>query len=164
MSLGISVQAVMAGPNQGWCRVTPSMPDRVLMRPGRVVVHLVFGQDGTQVCLVDNQHAVQELAAQGADEPFADRVHPRSLDGGARDRGAGGFEDGVERGGEVGTAVADQESDVLEPRVEVHGQVAGSSGEGCPGLWARHDLEICHVDWAAALAYGVHDQVNRASH
>jgi hypothetical protein len=36
-----------------------------------------------------------------------------------------GLEDGVGRGGEVGAAVADQESDVLEPRAGVHGQVAG---------------------------------------
>ncbi len=45
-----------------------------LVRPGCVVVGLVFGQDGAQMCLAENQHAVQELAAQGADEPFADRV------------------------------------------------------------------------------------------
>ena len=52
-----------------------------LVRPGRVVVHLVFGQDGAQMALPEDQHAVQELPAQGADEALADRVHPRSLDG-----------------------------------------------------------------------------------
>ncbi len=57
----------------------------------------------------EDQHAVEELSAQGADEPFADRVHPRSLDSGAQDPGPGGLEDGVERGGEVRSAVADQE-------------------------------------------------------
>ena len=39
-----------------------------LVRPGRVVVHLVFGQDGAQVALPEDQHAVQELTAQGTDE------------------------------------------------------------------------------------------------
>jgi transposase len=67
-----------------------------LVRPGRVVVHLIFGQDGAQVALAEDQHAVEELSAQGADEPLADRVHARRLDGGAQDPGAGGLEDGVE--------------------------------------------------------------------
>ena len=96
-----------------------------LVRPGRVVVRLVFGQDGAQMRLAEDQHAVQELAAQGADEALADRVHPRRLDGGAQDPGAGGLEDGVERGGEVRSAVADQEPDVLEPLAEAEGEVAG---------------------------------------
>ena len=44
----------------------------------------------------EDQHAVEELAAQGADEPLADRVHARSLDSGAQDPGPRGLEDGVE--------------------------------------------------------------------
>ena len=47
-----------------------------LVGPGHVVMRLVVGQDGTQVCLAEDQHAVQELAAQGADEALADRVVP----------------------------------------------------------------------------------------
>ena len=54
-----------------------------LVRPGRVVVHLVFSQNGAQMALPENQHAVQELTAQDTDEALADRVHPQSL-GGAR--------------------------------------------------------------------------------
>ena len=77
------------------------------------------------MCLTEDQHAIQELAAQGADEALADRVHARSLDCGRQDPGAGGLEDGVERGGEVRAAVADQESDVLEPLAEGQGEVAG---------------------------------------
>src|ERR1017187_393438 len=46
---------------------------------GGVVVRLVFGQDGAQTSLAEDQHAVQELAAQGAGEALADRVHPRRL-------------------------------------------------------------------------------------
>jgi hypothetical protein len=72
-----------------------------LVRPGRVVVRLVFGQDGAQMPFAEDQHPVEELSAQGADEALAGRVHPRSPDGGAHDPGAGGLEDGVERGGEV---------------------------------------------------------------
>jgi hypothetical protein len=47
-----------------------------LVRPGRVVVHLIPGQDGVQVCRAEDQHAVEDLAAQGADKAFAGRVAP----------------------------------------------------------------------------------------
>jgi hypothetical protein len=75
-----------------------------LVRPGRVVVRLVFGQDGAQMCLAKDQDPVKEFAAQGADQAFTGRVHPRYLDGGAQDPGSGGLEDGVEGGGEVRSA------------------------------------------------------------
>jgi hypothetical protein len=68
-----------------------------LVRPGRIVVRLVVDQDGAQMLLAEDQHAVQKLAAQGADEPFAGRIHTWSLDRGAQDPGPGGLEDGVER-------------------------------------------------------------------
>src|ERR1019366_7773336 len=97
----------------------------VLVRPGRVVVHLVFGQHGAQMARPEDQHAVEELTAQSAGEALAGRVHPRSLDGGAQDPGAGGLEYGVEGRGEVRSAVADQESNALEPLAEGDGEVAG---------------------------------------
>ena len=62
------------------------------------------------MCRAEDQHPVQELTAQGADEALADRVHPRSLDGGAQDRGAGRLEDGVERGREVPVTVRNRKS------------------------------------------------------
>ena len=62
-----------------------------LVRPGRVVVHLVFGQDGAQVALAEDQHPVEEFSAQGAGEALADRVHPRSLDSGTQDPGTGNW-------------------------------------------------------------------------
>ena len=67
-----------------------------LVRPGRVVMRLVFGQDGAQMRLTEDQHTVEELPAQGTDKPLAGCIHPRRLDGGAQDPGAGGLEDGVE--------------------------------------------------------------------
>jgi hypothetical protein len=48
-----------------------------LVRLGRVVVGLVLDQDGAQMRLAEDQHAVEELAAQGADEAFAGRVGRR---------------------------------------------------------------------------------------
>ena len=72
-----------------------------LVRPGGVVIRLVSGQDGMQMSLPDDQHTVQEVAAQDAGQAFADRVHARRLHSGAQDPGTGGLEDGAERGGEV---------------------------------------------------------------
>jgi hypothetical protein len=37
----------------------------------------VLGENLPQVVLIDDQHPVEELPAQGADEPFADRVGRR---------------------------------------------------------------------------------------
>jgi hypothetical protein len=47
------------------------------------------------------------------------------LDRGAQDPGASDLEDGVERGGEVRSAIADQELNALEPFIEAEGEVAG---------------------------------------
>ena len=77
------------------------------------------------MALPRNQYAVQEFPAQGADGAFADGVHPRSLDGRAHDPGARGLENGVERGSDVRSAIADQEPDVLEPLTEGQSEVAG---------------------------------------
>jgi hypothetical protein len=47
-----------------------------LVRPGRVVVRLVFSQDRLQMSLADDQHAIQELATQGSEQALTDRVTP----------------------------------------------------------------------------------------
>src|SRR3984957_20294867 len=107
-----------------------------LMRPGGVVVLLVLGQDGPQVRFAENEAAIEELAPQRADEALAGRVHPRRLDGGARNGGAGGLEDSVEGAGEVRPAVREQEPEAPEPLAEVHGQVAGLPAN--PVAWGRH--------------------------
>ena len=67
-----------------------------LVRPGRAVMRLVLGQDGAQVALAEDQHAVEELSAQGTDKALGGCIHARRLDGGAQDPGAGGLEDSVE--------------------------------------------------------------------
>ena len=106
-------------------RVTICVGDMLsdaLVRPGRVVVRLIFGEDGAQVRLAVDQCPVGDFAAQGADEALADRVHPGRLAGAGQDPGAGWLKHGVERGGEVRPAVADQEPDVP-------GLLAGAEGE-----------------------------------
>jgi len=49
------------------------------MRVADVVVRRILGEHDAQVCLVENQHMVEDLAAQRADQSFADRVRPRRL-------------------------------------------------------------------------------------
>ena len=44
------------------------------VRPLRVVVVDVLGQDGAQVPLVQRDHVVEALPAEGADHPLGDRV------------------------------------------------------------------------------------------
>jgi hypothetical protein len=46
------------------------------VRPGSVVVRQVLGEYLAQVVLIDNQQPVEDLPAQGADHPFANRVVP----------------------------------------------------------------------------------------
>jgi len=75
--------------------------------------------------LAEDQHAVEELAPYGADETFADGVHPWSLHGGAQDPGAICLEDSVEVLGELRSAVADHQLDALEAFAEAEGQIAG---------------------------------------
>ena len=86
--------------------VPPARPrPRAAVRPGRIPgprrVSLVLDQDGAQMRLTEDQHAVEELAAQGTEEAFAGRVHPGSLDSSLQDPGAVCLENGVEGPGEV---------------------------------------------------------------
>jgi hypothetical protein len=47
------------------------------VRPAGVVMQYVLGQYPAQVLLIDDQAPVEEFPAQGADDPFADRVGRR---------------------------------------------------------------------------------------
>jgi hypothetical protein len=75
-------------------RVTICVGDMLgdaLVRPGRVVVRLIFREVRTQVRLAVDQRPVEDFAAQRADEALADRIHPGRLDGADQDSGADGL-------------------------------------------------------------------------
>jgi len=74
--------------------------------------------------LVENQQPVQQLAAQRADEPLADRVRARASGRDFHSDNAGAGQDRVEGFGELPGAVADQEPEVLGVIAEVHREVA----------------------------------------
>ena len=81
------------------------------VRPGCVVVAQVFGQHPAQVVLIDDQQPVEQLAAQGTDHPFADRVRSRRLRWAGENPDAFRREHGVEGAGELACAIPDQELD-----------------------------------------------------
>ena len=81
------------------------------VRSAGVVMRQVLGENLPQVVLIDDQHPVEELPAQGADEPFADRVRSGRLRRVGRDPGALGGEHGVEGAGELARTVPDRELD-----------------------------------------------------
>ena len=73
----------------------------------------------------EDQHPVETLATDGADEALGEGVGPRSPDRGPDDPDAVGAEDLVEARGELGVSVPDQELDRMGPFGEHHAQVAG---------------------------------------
>ena len=103
------------------------------MWPVFVEMALITAKYNGGVSLVDDQDAVEQFAADRSDEALGDRVRPRRphrrLDDPDIDRG----EHGIEGGGELGVAVADEEPEAPIGLVEVHEQVAGLLGEPLPG-------------------------------
>jgi hypothetical protein len=85
-----------------------------------IVVGLVLAQDLLQVGLVPDEGAVQELASAFPDPAFGDRIHAWRLDIAEHDPDASVGEDGVQRGGEVRSAVADHKLDPVRLLVKVH--------------------------------------------
>jgi hypothetical protein len=103
------------------------------VRPVLIVVGLVLAQDLLQMGLVPDEGTVQELAPASPDPAFDDRIHPGRLDAAQHGPDPGIAEDGIERGGEVRAAVADDELDLIRLFAEVHDQVAGLLGGPVPG-------------------------------
>jgi hypothetical protein len=99
------------------------------VRPVLVVMALVLTKHGGGVPLVDDQEAVEEFAAEGADEAFGDGVGPRSSYRRLDDLDVGRGEHGVEGRGELGVAVADQELEATVGVIEIHAEVAGQLGQ-----------------------------------
>ena len=79
------------------------------VRPVTVVMVLERVQHGCSVPLIDDQKTVEEFAADRADESLGDRVGSRRLYRCFDDPDVHVGEDGVEGGGELGVAVADEE-------------------------------------------------------
>ena len=98
------------------------------MWPLAVVVGGVPGQDNPQVVFAEDQDAVSEFGSGGADEAFGVAVGSGTSWWDLHGLDAGAGENGVERGGELAGAVADEEPEDGSAVVEVHQQVAGLLG------------------------------------
>jgi len=90
-------------------------------------------QDLLEVAGSGDQEVVEAFPAQGADEPFGDRVRPRCSGRGADDADVGTGEHCVERGRELAVPVADQQPEPVGAIAEIHQQVAGLLGDPVPG-------------------------------
>src|SRR3954447_10297669 len=106
------------------------------MRAVVIVVRGVLGEHLAQVTFTEDQHAVGELGADRQDEAFGVAVRSWAA-GWDLDHGdAGAGEDGVERGGELSGAVADEEPEALGLVAKVHQEVAGLLVVQDPSGWA----------------------------
>ncbi len=72
----------------------------------------------------EDEEPVQALSPDGADEPLGDSVRSRRADGRLDDPHPFPGEDGVEGGGELGVAVADEELGGRRPLSEIEAEVA----------------------------------------
>ena len=74
-----------------------------------VEVRHVLGQHSLEMAPIDDQHPVEQLAADGADPAFGDRVRPGRLHRGTQDPDGFADEDSIEGVGELAVAIPDQE-------------------------------------------------------
>ncbi|WP_276097218.1 hypothetical protein [Streptomyces silvisoli] len=75
--------------------------------------------------LAGDEEAVGALGAQSAYPPLREGVRPRALRRGLDDLDVVAGEDGVESGGELGIAIADEEPEAPGPLAQVHQQIPG---------------------------------------
>src|SRR5258708_16102683 len=90
------------------------------VRPTGVVVQQVLGQYRAQVVFIDDQQSVEDLPAQGADDPFADRVRSGCLRRAAENPDAPPREHGLEGAGGLARASPDPQPSRNRPVAEGH--------------------------------------------
>src|SRR2546423_10098285 len=95
----------------------------------------VLAKHGGGMPVDDDQDAVEEYAADVADEALGDRVGPRCAHRRPDDPDVDGGEDRVEGGGELGVAVADEEPEAPPGVVDVHAEVAACWVSQAPVGW-----------------------------
>lgn len=95
-----------------------------LMRPVPVVVDQVLAEDQGQVAFAEDQEPVQEFTAEGADDAFADGVHPRSLRQGGDDPQLFRLEHLTEGSGEERITIMNKKTQRFDALAQVHGQSA----------------------------------------
>jgi hypothetical protein len=134
------------------------------MRPMFVVVRGVLAEDGCQVPLAGDRHAVGALPPDGAHPRFRERVRPRRLRRRPDHRDTGRGEYGVEGGGELRVAVAAEPQRVCS-LAKIHQQIPRLLGHPRAGGVAGHpdDVDAAGGDLEEAPVYpGVLDELRIA--
>ncbi len=108
-----------------------------------VVVPNVVCEHHTQVPLIEDQHAVGEFGSDCPHEPFGEAVRPWATRRNPDHADAHIGQDGVERRGELTGPVSDEEPELGEAIIEIHGQVADLLG-GPPAVWIRGGAQHVH--------------------
>jgi len=101
-----------------WCCVPQGAVGAVLVEMRRVLGQYVF-----EVAPVEDQYSVEQLAADGADPSFGDRVRAGRAHRCAQDADAFAGEHGIKDVGELGIPVPDQELQRCHAFAEVHQQI-----------------------------------------
>jgi hypothetical protein len=99
-------------------------------------------EDPAQVAFVDDQDSVEQLPVQRSDHAFADRVRSRRPRWTGQDPNAVRGEDRIERPGEPGISIAEQELHGGGTVAEVHQQVAGGLSGPRTGRVRRHPEKV----------------------
>jgi hypothetical protein len=109
-----------------------------------VEVRHVFGQHSLKLAPVEDQHPIQQLAADSADPSLSDAVRPRYPHRGARDADGLAGKHSIEDGGELAVAISDQAPELSRAVAEVHQQVPCLLGDPGSGR-VRGDAEQVHA-------------------
>lgn len=107
-----------------------------------IVVAEVLSDDSLEVASGEDEKVVEAVGADSPDEAFREGVRSRRSDGGLDRLDADRGERRVEAGGELGVAVADQETELSPCFVEVGGEVAGGLGHPRPAGAACHAEQV----------------------
>ncbi len=79
-----------------------------LMRPSSIVEAHEFGDQASEVRLLEFEHVLEQLTTEGADEPLSESVHVRRAGSRPHDERSGAFESPHEAAAELCVTVADQ--------------------------------------------------------
>lgn len=105
------------------------------------MVHILV-EDGAGMSRVVEQHPVGALLANGPNESFGVTVCLRGLRRDSDHVDAFGGDNGVERGGELGVSVADEEAERGDPFAQVPQQVTGGLGSPGRGRVGGHTEDV----------------------
>jgi hypothetical protein len=117
-----------------------------------VVVVLVCAEHSCGVPLVEDQNTVEEFTADAADKAFCDSVGPRCPHWCPDDADGDGGEHRVERGGELGIAIPDEEPDAAAVSIEIHEQVASQLGQPRAGRVSGDAEDVLWVPRTVGLS------------